>query len=139
MINDIISDLLTRIRNALRNNSDFVLVIASKLTFSILELLKIENFIKDFKVIFIKKRIYILILLSAQFGTKTLRFSNLRRISKSSLKIFITKYQEFSKISTTSSVFSLFIISTSYGLLTSQTAKTLQIGGEILFQIELVY
>lgn len=139
MIQDPISDLLTRLRNAVIVKSEFTIVSISKLSLAILELLKKEHFIKNFKVIKLNKRAYILVLLFSKITSSTLGFRNIKRISKSSLKIFITKFQKFSKISTKASLFSFFIISTSYGLMTCRTAKTLQIGGEILFQIELFY
>lgn len=137
MLNDTISDLLTRIRNAMILKSDFTLVSVNKVTCSILEIFKTEQFIKNFNFITIQNRAYLLVILAYPLKKKYIAHS-LRRISKSSLQLFITKTQKFSRISTKMNLFSFFIISTSFGIMTHRTAKNLQIGGEILIQIELI-
>lgn len=137
MLNDTISDLLTRIRNAMILKSDFTLVSVNKVTCSILEIFKTEQFIKNFNFITIQNRSYLLVILAYPLKKKYIARS-LRRISKSSLQLFINKTQKFSRISTKMNLFSFFIISTSFGIMTHRTAKNLQIGGEILIQIELM-
>lgn len=135
MQHDSISDLLTRIRNARMLRSEFVLVFATKITCSILELLQLEKLIIGFKFLSIGNYDYIIVFLVSNFSTFFINFKSLYRISKPSLKRFSTKLQNFSELSMTSNLSSVFIISTSYGLMTSKIAKELQIGGEILFQI----
>lgn len=135
MQHDSISDLLTRIRNARMLRSEFVLVFATKITCSILELLQLEKLIIGFKFLSIGNYDYIIVFLVSHFSTFFINFKSLYRISKPSLKRFSTKLQNFSELSMTSNLSSVFIISTSYGLMTSKIAKELQIGGEILFQI----
>lgn len=137
MLNDTISDLLTRIRNAMILKSDFVIISVNKVTCSILEIFKTEQFIKNFNFITIQKRSYLLVTLSYPLKKRYIARS-LRRISKSSLQLFINKTQNFSKISAKMNLFSFFIISTSFGIMSHRTAKNLQIGGEILIQIELI-
>lgn len=138
MINDTIADLLTRIRNAMVLNSEFVLVSCTKVICAILEILKAENFIKKFTIIKIKFTYFIIILLFYKINKKCSNLKKIKRISKSSLRIFDTKIQKFTNIYNTFNRLSFYIMSTSYGIMTNYTAKTLQIGGEILFQIELI-
>jgi small subunit ribosomal protein S8 len=138
MLNDLISDLLTRIRNAIIVKSEFVLVLFTKVICSILEILKAEKFIKKFLLIKIKFTYFILIVLSYNLNKKCFILKQLKRISKSSLQLFATKNKKLTKIYVKSNIVFLCIISTSYGIMTNHTAKNLQIGGEILFQLELV-
>lgn len=48
-MNDLVADMLTRTRNALRNRSQTVEVIHSKLNAAIAEVLKREGYILDFQ------------------------------------------------------------------------------------------
>lgn len=61
MVNDTISDLLTRIRNAILANHQVVQIPKSKLVVQILKVLVIEQFIDAFKEISLNKKPVLLI------------------------------------------------------------------------------
>ena len=63
MSTDLISDMLTRIRNANLVKHQIVQIPMSKMSLAITKILKIEGFIKDFEIYPEEKFKYILILL----------------------------------------------------------------------------
>jgi small subunit ribosomal protein S8 len=137
MHHDPISDLVTRIRNATALKTDFVLVSCTNINCSILELFKTTNFIKTFKFIQLRSHFFILVLLSYNLDRSRSRIKSLRLISKPSLSIFTPKSSNLQNLISSSS-FVYNVISTSYGILLSNTAELLDIGGKILFQIEII-
>jgi small subunit ribosomal protein S8 len=137
MHNDTISDLVTRLRNATALKTDFVIVSCTKLNCSILELFKSKKFIRTFKFIKLQSTYFLAVLLSYNLGKSCCIIKSLRLVSKPSLQIFSSKVYRLQKfICSQSSVY--FIISTSYGIMLSDTAYLLNIGGKILFKIEIV-
>ena len=63
MVNDVISDMLTRIRNASKVKHHLVQVPFTKMTLAIAQVLKEENFIEDFQEFSQSGRKFLLILL----------------------------------------------------------------------------
>lgn len=137
MHNDTISDLVTRLRNAIALKTDFVIVSCTKLNCSILELLKSKKFIRTFKFIKLQSTYFLAVLLSYNLGKSCCIIKSLRLVSKPSLQIFSSKVYRLQKfIGSQNSVY--YVISTSYGIMLSDTAYLLNIGGKILFKIEIV-
>lgn len=108
----------------------------SILNYRILYILKKEKYIKKFK--FITNLKYFLIQLKYTYTNKILKsyITTLKRISKPSLKQYITindlKKETYKKI-ILSNKKGIYILSTSKGLITDIIAKKLKIGGELLF------
>ena len=128
MVNDIISDFLTKMRNAINAKHHLVEVPSTKITKSIAEILKEEGFLNDFKIL--KKNILVLSLKYSEKNRKPI-ISTIQRISKPGLRSYVNN----KNIPNVLGNLGISIISTSKGLMTNSQAKTLKIGGEILCKI----
>ena len=129
MVNDIISDMLTKIRNANSAKHELVEILYTKITESITKILKEEGLINDFKINNESNSIILLLKFKGQNRKPVIQ--KLERISKPGLRIYDNK----KKISKKVRNFMIFILSTSKGIMTDQKAKFLNIGGEILCKI----
>jgi small subunit ribosomal protein S8 len=128
MVNDIISDFLTKMRNAINAKHHLVEVPLTKITKSIAEILKEEGFLNDFKIL--KKNILVLSLKYSEKNKQPI-ISSIQRISKPGLRNYVNN----KNIPNVLGNLGISIISTSKGLMTNSQAKTLKIGGEILCKI----
>ena len=129
MVNDIISDMLTKIRNANSAKHELVEISYTRITESITRILKEEGLINDFKINNESDSIILLLKFKGQNRKPVIQ--KLERISKPGLRI----YENKKKISKKVRSFMIFIVSTSKGIMTDQKAKFLNIGGEILCKI----
>jgi small subunit ribosomal protein S8 len=138
MTNDLVSDMLTRIRNASLARHSFTRVRYSKLNLGVLEVLKTEGYIDDYQVeegdypcpreikAFLKYK---------GWWIKKPFFSTLKRISKPGNRIF-SGYKKFeTNISILKYEQGTAIISTSSGVMSHLKAQKLKKGGEILCYI----
>ena len=135
MVNDTISDMLTRIRNACRVNKSFVLVPLTKMNQQISQILEKEGFISNFQVSADSKNL-ILRLKYRSTTSKTVRkkescITNLKSISKPGLRIYTT-YKDIPKILGGAGI---LILSTPVGVITDREARSLKVAGEILCSI----
>ena len=130
MVNDTISDMLTRIRNANNAQHYLVEIPSTKMTQSIANILKEEGFIMDFQII---QENFHTILISLKYVGKTRKpvITSLERISKPGLRI----YKSSKEIPVVLGNLGISILSTSKGIMTGKTAKSLKLGGEILCEI----
>jgi small subunit ribosomal protein S8 len=128
MVNDIISDFLTKMRNAINAKHHLVEVPLTKITKSIAQILKEEGFLNDFKIL--KKNILVLSLKYSEKNRQPI-ISTIERISKPGLRNYVNN----KNIPNVLGNLGISIISTSKGLMTNSQAKTLKIGGEILCKI----
>ena len=87
MVNDVISDMLTRIRNASKVKHHLVQVPFTKMTLAIALVLKEENFIEDFQEFSENSRKFLLILPKYKGKGRNLHhaITTLKRISKPGL------------------------------------------------------
>ena len=129
MVNDIISDMLTKIRNANSAKHELVEIPRTRMSESITQILKEEGLINDFKINNETNSIILLLKFKGQNRKPVIQ--KLERISKPGLRI----YENKKKISKKVRNFMIFIVSTSKGIMTDQKAKFLNIGGEILCKI----
>ena len=123
---DLIADAFTMIRNAIMARKDNVDVPASNTIKSILEILKKENYIDNFKIIEDKKQGRLRIYLKYILGKSAI--IGIRRVSKPGLRVYVKR----DKIPSVLRGKGLAIISTSHGIMTDKEAKTLKIGGEVV-------
>jgi small subunit ribosomal protein S8 len=136
MITDPIGDMLTRIRNASAVRKSEVIMPMSKMRQEIAKILKAEGWIYDFEVlsgkesnknnVFAELRI---VLKYKKSGRSAI--SNLKRISKPGLKVYVSK-DELPKVLNN---LGMAIISTSQGLMTNKQARKMGVGGEVLCEI----
>ena len=131
MVTDIISDMLTRIRNANQVKHQIVQIPATKMSVAIAEILKDEGFIEDFEIY--NEGLFKYLLLSLKYKGKSREpiISQIERISKPGSRV----YASAKKLPKVLGDLGIAIISTSNGVMTNLKAKELGIGGEILCYI----
>ena len=130
MVQDVIADMLTRIRNANQLKYDTVVVIGTKMTLGIAEILKREGYISDF--VYEKHTNGDKLTLTLKYGDRKERvITGLKRISKSGLRV----YAKASEIPRVLNGLGIAIISTSKGLMTDKEAREAKLGGEVLAYI----
>lgn len=137
MTNDLISDMLTRIRNASLARHSFARVRYSKLNLSILKVLLSEGYINSYGVEknnLNQNEIKIILKYKGWWIKKPL-FSIMKRISKPGQRVF-SGYKNFNDvISVLKYEQGTAIISTSVGVMSHNKATKLKKGGEILCYI----
>jgi len=128
-VTDPISDFLTRIRNASKAKKVRVEIPASKTKVSLAEILKKQNFIRDYQVVEDNKQNIITIILRYTDGESAI--SGLKRISKPGLRI----YANSKELPRVLNGLGIAVISTSKGLLTDKDAHLQSMGGEVVCYI----
>ena len=127
---DPIGDMLTRIRNAQMRLLTSVIIPSSKFRARILEVLKKEGYISDYKIISEDKtRGSLHIDLKYNNGMPVIREIN--RVSKPGRRIY-AKADSIPKIQ---NGLGLAIVSTSMGIMSDNDARTKNIGGEIICRV----
>lgn len=131
MVNDTISDMLTRIRNANMVKHQIVQIPATKMSAIIADILKEEGFVEDFENYEEDNRKYLLISLKYIGKTREPVICKIERVSKPGLRV----YASSRKLPKVLDNLGIAIVSTSKGVMTNLKAKELGIGGEILCYI----
>jgi small subunit ribosomal protein S8 len=129
-LTDPIADALTVIRNASRARQESTEVKASKLIGHILEILKKERFIQDFRFLDDKKQGFYKVYLKYQKG-KVPAITGIKRCSKAGRRIYTTS-KGMGKVY---GGLGVSILSTSKGIVTDEEARGQNIGGELLCQV----
>jgi small subunit ribosomal protein S8 len=129
-INDHISNLIARVRNAQVARFDQLELPSTKVLENIAQILKEEGFIKNFRVASDGKqpvlRIFLKIVPDNGYAIK-----GIKRVSKLSRRVYVGK----DDIPTVKSGFGISIVSTSRGVMTGDKARKLAIGGELLCEV----
>jgi small subunit ribosomal protein S8 len=131
MVNDTISDMLTRIRNANMVKHQIVQIPTTKMSLVITEILKAEGFVDSFENYEENGKKYLLLSLKYIGKTREPVICKIERISKPGLRV----YASSKKLPKVLDNLGIAIISTSKGVMTNLKAKELGIGGEILCHI----
>ena len=131
MVNDTISDTLTRIRNAILAKHQIVQIPATNITYRIILVLHKEGFIENFEEIQNEFKKFLLITLKYKGKNRNSIITKLKRISKPGLRIY-SKHKELPKVL---GGIGIAIISTSKGVMTDKQARYLGLGGEVLCYI----
>jgi small subunit ribosomal protein S8 len=127
MLNDPISDMLTRIRNANRALHETAAMPSSRTKVEIARVLKDEGYIKDYRVE--KGESFDTLTVELKFGRNRERvITDLRRISKPGRRVYARK----DRLPRVLGGMGTAIMSTSKGLVTSRTAQELGVGGEVV-------
>ncbi len=129
-VTDPIADALTIIRNGSRAGKETADIRASKLTGQILEILKKERFIQDFRLVEDKKQGFYKVYLKYQKG-KVPAITGIKRCSNPGRRL----YKTADSVSKVYGGLGVAILTTSKGLLTDEEARTQNIGGELLCQV----
>lgn len=131
MVNDTISDMLTRIRNAILARHKIVQVPATRMTRSLIQVLKHEGFVEKFEDIQGEFSNFLLVTLRYKGKNKSPIITKLKRISRPGLRI----YSSNKELPAVLGGIGIAIMSTSKGVMTSKEAKYRGLGGEILCYI----
>lgn len=128
---DPVSDMLSRIRNAIIAKHSEVLVPKSKIKVEIARVLKEEGYIKDYKINEDSLRSTILIELKYYGGKKDSVIKVLERVSKPSRRVYVKK----DEIPRVRGGLGISVISTSRGIMTGNNARNQKLGGEFICKV----
>lgn len=137
MVNDTISDMLTRIRNANLAYKTCVSIPKTRIHESICKILEREGFIEKFEISETNQNQLILNLKYVtnpsenRGGLGKPCITNLKRISKPGLRIY-TNHKDIPQIL---GGMGIIIISTSKGLMTDRQARLEKLGGELICSV----
>ncbi len=126
MMTDPIADMLTRIRNANAMKEQTVEVPTSTVKLAILDVLKKEGFIADYKATNDVKSVTTVTLKYTEDKQRVIR--GLKRISKPSLHV----YSKAENLPRVLNGLGVAIISTSLGIMSDKEARNKKVGGEVL-------
>ncbi len=125
MLTDPISDMLTRIRNALMAGKTQVVFPFSKIKLAIGEILKQEGFVSD--VMVEKKDIKVLL----KYNGKLPAIIAINRISRPGRRV----YSGMKEIKYVAGRKGISILSTPLGILTGREAQKRRVGGEVICEV----
>tara|TARA_B100000287_G_scaffold79357_1_gene71596 strand:+ start:5514 stop:5912 length:399 start_codon:yes stop_codon:yes gene_type:complete len=130
MVSDPISDLLTRIRNAVMVSKSNIEIPHSNFKFELASLLKNEGYVSDVKISGdgTKKLIDIELKYSDE-GTPVI--SGMNRLSKPGNRV----YSSFDKLPRNNGGLGTVVVSTSRGLLSDSEARKRKLGGELICEV----
>lgn len=135
VINDRISDMLTRIRNANLAKKSSVIIPKTKLTLEIAQILEKEGFIENLQQSLEEQSLVLSLKYRSKkvskLRTKESCITNLKRLSKPGLRIYVNHRQIPRILGGTG----ILILSTPSGLMTDREARSRGIGGELLCSI----
>ena len=127
---DPIGDMITRIRNAQMRLLNKVQIPSSKFRVKILEVLKQEGYISDYKILSEEKNKNTLVVdLKYYNGSPVIK--EIKRVSKPGRRI----YAKATSISKIKNGLGLAIVSTSRGIMSDNDARNKNIGGEIICSV----
>ena len=130
MVSDPISDLLTRIRNAVMVSKSNIEIPHSNFKFELASLLKNEGYVSDVKISGngTKKLIDIELKYSDE-GNPVI--SGMNRLSKPGNRV----YSSFDKLPRNNGGLGTVVVSTSRGLLSDSEARKRKLGGELICEV----
>lgn len=130
IVTDPISDMLTRVRNAMAVRHRYALVPVSKLKLELARVMAEEGFVESFDVT--KDRPQAMIRLWLKYtDEKDPVVMGLRRVSKPGQRIYAQK----ADVPWVMSGMGVAVLSTSKGVMTDRQARRLGVGGEVLCYI----
>ena len=127
MINDLISDSLTRIRNAALRRLDVTTLMHSKSVEAVVSILADKGYVESFNVIEDGNKKTINVVLKYDDNGKTV-INEMKRVSKPGRRV----YKGAADIKRFKNGYGTIIVSTSKGVLPNDKAFELGVGGEVL-------
>jgi small subunit ribosomal protein S8 len=131
MVNDLISDSITRIRNAAMRNLDDTKLLHSKTVEAIVSILKEHGYISDYKVIEEsgnKKFIKVILKYEEKGNRRRSVINEITRVSKPGRRV----YRKKDEIKSFKNGYGIIIVSTSKGVIDNYKAYREGLGGEVL-------
>jgi len=126
---DPVGDMITRIRNAQLRALNNVTIPSSKFRARILDVLKQEGYIANYKISSDNKKESLLVDLKYSNGLPVIK--EIKRVSKPGRRI----YAKAGSIGKIQNGLGLAIVSTSMGIMSDNDARTKNIGGEIICRV----
>ena len=130
MVNDIIADSLTRIRNASMRRLEYTTLYYAKIVVSILEVFKNKGFIKDYKVNDKDGKQSISVQLAYDERGYSV-ISEVKRISKPGRRVSKSRHE----LKRFKNGYGTIVVSTSKGVIANEDAYKANVGGEALCSI----
>ena len=131
MMNDLIADALTRVRNASMRKLEVTTLVHSKTVEAVCNVLKEKEYIEDYKVVDtdpVKKSISVTLKYDENDNSV---INELKRLSKSGRRV----YKNASELKTFKNGYGTIIVSTNKGVISNDEAYKLNVGGEVLCSI----
>ena len=128
-MNDIISDSITRIRNAYMRRKDKTTLLYSKTIDRSLAILKDHQYIHDFTLEDKASKKFFTVVLKYNDGKPAI--TEVKRVSKPGRRV----YKPSSQLRSFKSGYGTFVISSNKGIVSNNQAKELNVGGELLFSV----
>ena len=130
-LTDPIADMITRIRNAQLRMLSTVNIPNSKFRARILDVLKVEGYIADYKLSSIKENDNKFLLVNLKYSNGLPVIKEISRVSRPGRRIY-TKAESIPKVQ---NGLGISIVSTSKGIMSDNDARTKNIGGEIICRV----
>ena len=131
MMNDLIADALTRIRNASMRKLEVTTIVHSNTVEAVCNVLKEKEYIEDYKVVDTDpKKKTISVTLKYDDNEKSV-INELKRISKSGRRI----YKNASELKSFKNGYGTIIVSTNKGIISNDEAYKQNVGGEVLCSV----
>lgn len=124
--NDILSDMFSRIKNALERKNTQVTVLNSNLSQRVLDVLCSEGYIRGYRVLSIREIEVFL----KYFGSDPV-IKTLDRISRPGKRVYVSS----DDLIPIQSGMGIYILSTSKGVISDSLARQLHSGGEVLCKV----
>jgi len=128
MTNDLIADMLTRIRNAMLAKHKVVNIEATRMTISMAKVMCDEGFIDNMEKISIDNKPYLVLTLKYEGNGKHSFITCLKRISKPGRRVYVNA-RNLPRIL---GGLGIAILSTSSGVMSDRQARLQGLGGEVL-------
>jgi small subunit ribosomal protein S8 len=128
MVEDKVSNLINSLKTASLAGKEVTIVRHSKLSESILELLKAEGYIADYEVTGESKKE---IKVTLKYEGKESAIHDVKRVSKLSRRI----YEGSQNIRKVKRGYGMSVVTTSKGVMDGRKARKMNVGGEVLFEI----
>ncbi|CRF48219.1 SSU ribosomal protein S8p (S15Ae) [Helicobacter heilmannii] len=130
MVNDIVADSLTRIRNASMRRLEVTELYYAKIVVSILDIFKNKGFITNYNVIEKAGKPFISVELTYDENGKAV-INEIKRLSKPGRRV----YRQSKELKRFKNGYGVVVVSTSKGVITNEEAYKQNVGGEVLCSI----
>lgn len=130
MVNDIIADSITRIRNAMMRRKEVTNLLYSKIVEEVLKNFEAKGYIESYKIVEsgIKKSINV-VLKYDEDGKPAI--NEVKRVSKPGRRV----YKGYTELKRFKNGYGMMVISTSAGVIGNEEAYSKKVGGEVLCSI----
>jgi small subunit ribosomal protein S8 len=129
-LHDLTADMLTRIRNAVRNREKTVTCLSNKLNRGVVKVLKDEGFVRDFE--FVDDGRQGLIRVHLKYGQRGEQIINrIERVSKTGCRV----YRGVESLPRPLQGLGISIVSTSRGVMSDRQCREANIGGEVVAEV----